>query len=65
MAYGCLFNYVGSGPFYRDPDVVRGAANCKQYFWKHLIYLNNLIEPNAESEVIWRQYKNLYMINSV
>ena len=42
MFYGCLFHYIGDGPFYVEqiPD----ADNCRKTWWQNLLYINNFFD---------------------
>ncbi|WAR14883.1 NRF6-like protein, partial [Mya arenaria] len=45
MAFGCLYQYLGSGPFW--PSKIWAAEHCKTNWWTNLLYVNNLVGTDA------------------
>ncbi|XP_052820241.1 uncharacterized protein LOC128246073 [Mya arenaria] len=46
MAFGCLYQYLGSGPFW--PSKIWAAEHCKTNWWTNLLYVNNLVGTDAQ-----------------
>ncbi|XP_052270668.1 O-acyltransferase like protein-like isoform X1 [Dreissena polymorpha] len=46
MTFGCLYQYMGSGPFW--PSKLWSAEHCKTVWWTNLLYVNNLVSTDAQ-----------------
>ncbi|WAR14881.1 NRF6-like protein [Mya arenaria] len=46
MAFACLYQYLGSGPFW--PSKIWDAEHCKTNWWTNLLYVNNVVGTNAQ-----------------
>ncbi|XP_052820617.1 O-acyltransferase like protein-like isoform X2 [Mya arenaria] len=53
MAFACLYQYLGSGPFW--PSKIWDAEHCKTNWWTNLLYVNNVVGTNAQC-MAWSWY---------
>ncbi|XP_078335726.1 O-acyltransferase like protein-like isoform X2 [Crassostrea virginica] len=42
MTYVCFYHYVGDSPLY--PNSIGVADKCKQTWWHHILFVNNIID---------------------
>ncbi|XP_061196927.1 nose resistant to fluoxetine protein 6-like [Saccostrea echinata] len=41
MVYTCFYHYLGDSPLY--PNSIPVADKCKEYWWHHILYINNVV----------------------
>lgn len=41
VTFVCLYSYLGRGPMW--PETIPVADSCRQDWWKHLLYVSNLV----------------------
>ena len=41
VGYSHMYHYTGDGPMY--PQAIPGADKCKDDWWRHIVYVNNVV----------------------